>query len=55
MHERRSGFRRAFFVFSNIWKLRAGDLATELRIAHCDDYSHICRTVAIDPKELLKS
>jgi RecB family exonuclease len=41
-------------LFSNVRKLRAGDLATEPLIAHYDDYSHICRTVAIDPKELLK-
>jgi len=41
-------------LFSNVRKLRAGDLATEPLIAHYDDYSHICRTPAIDPKELLK-
>ncbi len=42
-------------LFSNVRKLRAGDLATEPLIAGYDDYSHICRTTAIDPKELLKS
>ncbi len=41
-------------LFSNVRKLRAGDLATEPLIASYDDYSHICRTTAIDPKELLK-
>ncbi|MGE4489688.1 MAG: PD-(D/E)XK nuclease family protein [Kiritimatiellales bacterium] len=41
-------------LFSNVWKLRSGDLATEPLIAHYDDYSHICRTTAIDPKDLLK-
>ncbi|NOU36610.1 MAG: hypothetical protein HOO88_07555 [Kiritimatiellaceae bacterium] len=41
-------------LFSNIRKLRAGDLATEPLIDGYDDYSHICRTEAIDPKELLK-
>jgi RecB family exonuclease len=41
-------------LFSNVRKLRAGDLATEPLIAGYDDYSHICRTVAIDPKEILK-
>jgi RecB family exonuclease len=41
-------------LFSNVQKLRAGDLATEPLIAGYDDYSHICRTTAIDPKELLK-
>jgi len=41
-------------LFSNVWKLRAGDLATAPLIAGYDDYSHICRTTAIDPKELLK-
>jgi ATP-dependent helicase/DNAse subunit B len=40
-------------LFSNVWKLRSGDLATEPLIAGYEDYSHICRTVAIDPKELL--
>jgi len=38
-------------LFSNVRKLRAGDLATEPLIAGYDDYSHICRTTAIDPKE----
>jgi hypothetical protein len=42
-------------LFSNVRKLRSGDLATEPLIAHFEDYSHICRTTAIDPKELLKS
>jgi hypothetical protein len=42
-------------LFSNVRKLRTGDLATEPLIAHYNDYSHICRTTAIDPKELLKS
>jgi len=41
-------------LFSNVRKLRAGNLATEPLIAGYDDYSHICRTTAIDPKELLK-
>jgi RecB family exonuclease len=41
-------------LFSNVRKLRTGDLATEPLIAHYEDYSHICRTTAIDPKELLK-
>ncbi len=41
-------------LFSNVRKLRAGDLATEPLIAHYDDYSHICRTIAIDPKKLIK-
>jgi RecB family exonuclease len=41
-------------LFSNVRKLRSGDLATEPLIAGYDDYSHICRTTAIDPKELLK-
>jgi ATP-dependent helicase/DNAse subunit B len=40
-------------LFSNVRKLRAGDLAAEPLIAGYDDYSHICRTPAIDPKELL--
>lgn len=40
-------------LFSNVWKLRNGDLATEPLIAGYEDYSHICRTTAIDPKELL--
>jgi ATP-dependent helicase/DNAse subunit B len=42
-------------LFSNVQKLRAGDLATDPLIAGYDDYSHICRTSAIDPKELLNS
>ena len=41
-------------LFSNVWKLRNGDLATEPLIEGYDDYSHICRTTAIDPKDLLK-
>jgi hypothetical protein len=41
-------------LFSNVRKLRAGDLATEPLIAGYEDYSHICRTKAVDPKELLK-
>ena len=41
-------------LFSNVRKLRAGDLTTEPLIAGYEDYSHICRTDAIDPKELLK-
>jgi RecB family exonuclease len=40
-------------LFSNVRKLRMGDLATEPLIAHYDDYSHICRTTAIDPKDIL--
>ena len=42
-------------LFSNVWKFSNGDLATEPLIAGYEDYSHICRTPAIDPKELLKS
>jgi len=42
-------------LFSNVWKFRTGDLATEPLIAGYEDYSHICRTQEIDPKELLKS
>ncbi|MCC7300751.1 MAG: PD-(D/E)XK nuclease family protein [Verrucomicrobia bacterium] len=38
-------------LFSNVSKLRGGDLATEPLIAGYDDYSHICRTVAIDPRD----
>ncbi len=41
-------------LFSNVWKFSNGDLATEPLIAGYEDYSHICRTAAIDPKELLK-
>jgi RecB family exonuclease len=41
-------------LFSNVRKLRAGDLAAEPLIAGYEDYSHICRTTAIDPKELLR-
>jgi RecB family exonuclease len=41
-------------LFSNVRKLRAGDLSTEPLIAGYEDYSHICRTRGIDPKELLK-
>lgn len=41
-------------LFENIRLLRAGDLAAEPLIAHYDDYSHICRTVAIPPEDLLK-
>lgn len=41
-------------LFSNVRKLREGDLAAEPLIAGYEDYSHICRTIAIDPKELLK-
>ncbi len=41
-------------LFSNVWKFSNGDLATEPLIAGYEDYSHICRTTAIDPKELLK-
>jgi RecB family exonuclease len=41
-------------LFSNVRKLRAGDLATEPLIAGYEDYSHICRTTAVDPKERLK-
>ncbi|MBM4152131.1 MAG: PD-(D/E)XK nuclease family protein [Kiritimatiellaceae bacterium] len=42
-------------LFSNVRKLREGDLATEPLIAHFEEYSHICRTSAIDPKELMSS
>ena len=50
------GLTEAFLetLFSNVRKLRAGDLAVEPLIAGYDDYSHICRTTAIDPKEILK-
>ncbi len=41
-------------LFSNVWKFSNGDLATEPLIAGYEDYSHICRTTAIDSKELLK-
>lgn len=41
-------------LFSNVRKLRNGNLATEPLIAGFEDYSHICRTDAVDPKELLK-
>jgi len=41
-------------LFSNVWKLSNGDLATEPLIAGFEDYSHICRTTAINPKDLLK-
>ncbi|QHI69664.1 PD-(D/E)XK nuclease family protein [Tichowtungia aerotolerans] len=41
-------------LFSNVRKLRAGDLAAEPLIAGYEDYSHICRTQAIEPNELLK-
>lgn len=41
-------------LFSNVRKLHTGDLAAEPLIAGYEDYSHICRTTAIDPKELLK-
>lgn len=44
-------------LFSNVRKLRAGDLATEPLISGpkgSTDYSHICRTAAVDPGELLK-
>jgi len=40
-------------LFSNVWKFSNGDLATEPLIAGFEDYSHICRTTAIDPKEWL--
>ncbi len=40
-------------LFSNVWKFISGDLAPEPLIAGYEDYSHICRTTAIDPKELL--
>lgn len=42
-------------LFSNVRKLRAGDLATEPLIAGYEDYSHICRTVAHDAKDLLNA
>jgi RecB family exonuclease len=41
-------------LFANIQKLREGDLATEPLIAGYDDVSHICRTKAIDPKDLIR-
>ncbi|MBI9019983.1 MAG: PD-(D/E)XK nuclease family protein, partial [Verrucomicrobia bacterium] len=37
-------------LFSNVWKFSNGDLATEPLIAGYEDYSHICRTTALDPK-----
>ncbi|MBL7016755.1 MAG: PD-(D/E)XK nuclease family protein [Kiritimatiellales bacterium] len=40
-------------LFSNVRKLRNGDLAAEPLIAGYEDYSHICRTTALDPKDLL--
>jgi len=40
-------------LFTNVRQLRAGDLATEPLIAGHDDYSHICRTPAIQPAERL--
>ncbi len=40
-------------LFSNVGKLCEGDLAAEPLVAHYEDYSHICRTAAIDPKDLL--
>jgi RecB family exonuclease len=40
-------------LFSNINKLREGDLSAEPLIAGYEEYSHICRTRAIDPKEIL--
>ena len=42
-------------LFSNVRKLRAGDLAADPLIAGYEDYSHICRTTATDPKDLLLS
>jgi RecB family exonuclease len=41
-------------LFSNVWKFISGDLAPEPLIAGYEDYSHICRTPAIDPKEQMK-
>jgi len=41
-------------LFSNVWKFSNGDLATEPLIEGYEDYSHICRTTAFDPKDLLK-
>jgi len=38
----------------NVWKIPNGDLAAKPLIAVCEDYSHICRTTAIDPKEMFK-
>lgn len=40
-------------LFSNVWKFSNGDLATAPLIKGYEDYSHICRTAATDPKELL--
>ncbi len=40
-------------LFSNVWKLRAGDLATAPLIARYEDYSHICRTTAIDIRAII--
>jgi ATP-dependent helicase/DNAse subunit B len=40
-------------LFSNVWKFSNGDLATEPLIAGYEDYSHICRTSAIEPNDLL--
>jgi RecB family exonuclease len=41
-------------LFSNVRKLRSGDLATDPLIAGYEDYSCICRTVAVDPNDFLK-
>lgn len=41
-------------LFSNVWKLSSGELLSDRLIAGYEDYSHILRTTAIDPKELLK-
>jgi RecB family exonuclease len=40
-------------LFSNVNKLRAGDLSVEPLIAGYEEYSHICRTRAVDPQDLL--
>ena len=41
-------------LFSNVRKFSSGDLSPDPLIKGYEDYSHICRTEAVDPKELLK-
>ncbi len=42
-------------LFTNLKKLTNGDLATDPLIAGFEDYAHICRTTAIDPKDLFQT
>ncbi|MFA5688877.1 MAG: PD-(D/E)XK nuclease family protein [Kiritimatiellales bacterium] len=42
-------------LFENIALIRSGDLSTEPLIQRYEDYSHICRTEASEPKDMLKS